>query len=118
MTGVLRFPGRPLAAFDCSFCQAFRTQVEVAGRDATLFIYKPFPVRPDTRMILRAGDDTEREVGDPRPDPYRCEVEAVVAAALDGVPLPVPLSSSRANVATLVALYEAARRGTAVRVEL
>jgi len=116
-TGVLRFPGRALAAFDCSFRQAFRTQVEVAGRSATLFIHKPFPVRPDTRMILRAADDSEWEVGDPRPDPYRCEVEAVVAAALDGALLPVPLSSSRANVATLVALYESARQGAAVRIE-
>jgi len=31
-------------------------------------------------------------------------VEAIAAAVLDGAPLPVPLSSSRAHIATLVAL--------------
>jgi hypothetical protein len=44
-------------------------------------------------------------------DAYQCEVEALTAAVLDDAPLAVPLASSRANVATLTALYESARRG-------
>jgi xylose dehydrogenase (NAD/NADP) len=112
--GVLHFPGGEMAAFDCSFRQAFRTQVEVAGSEATLTIDRPFLIRPDSRMIVRDNQDHEREIGDVRPDPYQCEVEAVAAAVLDGAPLPVPLSSSRANVATLVALYESARLGAPV----
>jgi hypothetical protein len=47
----------------------------------------------------------------PEADAYQCEVESLTAAALDGTSLPVPLEKSRANVATLVALYESARQG-------
>jgi len=112
--GVLHFPGGEIAAFDCSFRQAFRTQVEVAGSGATLIIDRPFIIRPDSRMILRDDQDREKQVGDVRPDPYECEVEAIAAAVFDGAPLPVPLSSTRSNVATLVALYESARLGTPV----
>ena len=112
--GVLHFPGGAMAAFDCSFRQAFRTQVEVAGSEATLIIDRPFLIRPDSRMIVRDEQDREQQVGDVRPNPYQCEVEAIAAAVLDGSPLPVPLSSSRSNVATLVALYESARLGTTV----
>ncbi|MBN1138215.1 MAG: Gfo/Idh/MocA family oxidoreductase [Anaerolineae bacterium] len=112
--GLLHFPGGQTAAFDCSFRQAFRTQVEVAGGEATLTIDRPFLIRPDSRMVLRDKQDREREIGDVRPDPYQCEVEAIAAAVLDGAPLPVPLSSSRSNVAALVALYESARLGAPV----
>lgn len=113
-SGLLHFPGGATAAFDCSFRQAFRTHVEVAGSEATLTIDRPFLIRPDSRMIVRDKQDREEEAGDVRPDPYQCELEAVAAAALDGAPLPVPLSASRANIATLVALYESARLGAPV----
>jgi hypothetical protein len=58
---------------------------------------------------------SEEKVSVPAADPYQCEVEALTAAALDGVPLPVPLSLTRGNVATLVALYESARLARPVR---
>ena len=112
--GVLHFSAGETAAFDCSFRHTFRTQVEVAGSEGTLTIDRPFLLRPDSRMILRDNQDREQEIGDPRLDPYQCEVEAIAAAVLDGSPLPVPLSSSRSNVAALVALYESARLGTPV----
>ncbi len=115
--GVLHFPGGQTAAFDCSFRQAFRTQVEVAGSEATLTIDRPFLIRPESRMVVRDKEDHEERIGDARPDPYECEVEAMAAAVLDGAPLPVPLGSSRANVATLAALYESARIGAPVGVE-
>jgi len=73
---VLHFPGGETAAFDCSFRQAFRTQVEVAGSEATLIIDRPFIIRPDSRMIVRDNQDREEQIGDVRPDPYECEVEA------------------------------------------
>jgi hypothetical protein len=80
-----------------------------------LTLVRPFPVDPETRLVLRDNNGDEQEFGDPRPDPYECQVEALTAAALDGSPLPVPLSSSRGNVATLTALYESARRGGPVK---
>jgi len=112
--GVLHFPGGQMAAFDCSFRQAFRTQVEAAGNKATLTIDRPFLIRPESRMIVRDDQDHEQQVGDVRPDSYQCEVEAIAAAVFDGAPLPVPLSNSCSNVATLAALYESARLGAPV----
>jgi xylose dehydrogenase (NAD/NADP) len=112
--GVLHFPGGQTATFDCSFRQTFRTQVEVSGSEAALIIDRPFLIKPESRMIVRDKQDHEEQAGDVRPDPYQCEVEAVAAAVLDGAPLPVPLSWSRANIATLVALYGSARLGAPV----
>ena len=63
--------------------------------------------------MIRRDDDSEEVITLPAKDPYLCEVEAFTAAALDAAPLPVPLTSSRANVATLAALYESAREGEA-----
>jgi len=108
--GVLCFPGGVLGTFDCGFRQPYRTWVEVCGTAGTLTIRQPFNVGPDTRAVL-LHEDREEEIPMPPAEPYRCEVEALTAAVLDGAPLPVPLTSSRANVATLVALYESARQG-------
>lgn len=114
MAGVLRYGTEQLGSFDCSFREVFRNEVEVAGSQAVLTITNPFPVVPETRLVLRNEDGDEQEFGDPSLDPYQCEVEALTAAVLDGAPLPVPLQSSRANVATITALYESARRGSPV----
>jgi predicted dehydrogenase len=44
----------------------------------------------------------------PFADPYGLEVENLAAAVLDGAPLELPLSETRDNVSTLLALYDAA----------
>jgi predicted dehydrogenase len=46
----------------------------------------------------------------PFADPYGLEVENMAAAILDGAPLELPLSETRDNVSTLLALYESAAR--------
>ncbi len=116
--GLLHYNGRMLGVFHCSFLEPYRSHVEVAGTGGTLVVERPYPVVEQSRLLLRGlGDDEEREIPVPEGDPYHCEVEALTAAALDGDPLAVPLTSSRANVATLKALYESARRGEPQAVE-
>jgi xylose dehydrogenase (NAD/NADP) len=105
--GLLRLAGGALGSFDCSFRQQFRAQVEVVGTEGALVVERPFLVAGLSRIVLQRGFD-EEEVRVVEADAYRCEVEALTAAALDGVPLPVPLAFSRADVATLVALQESA----------
>jgi xylose dehydrogenase (NAD/NADP) len=88
-------------------------------RGAARFLSRRFPrVAERVRTALRSlSENLETEVITlPEADPYRCQVDALTAAVLDGADSPVPLTSSRANVATLVGLYESARRGVPVRV--
>lgn len=113
--GLLRYKDGALGVFDCGFRQQFRSEAEVVGTEGTLIVWHPYPMGPDTRLVLRRGD-TEEVLARAEADPYQCEVEALAAAILDGAELPVPLTSSRANVATLTALYESTRRGMPVPV--
>jgi predicted dehydrogenase len=110
--GLLRYDTGVLGAFDCGFQAPFRSTAEIAGTEGTLLIERPFPISPESRLLLRRrGDDESQVVAVAEKDAYQCEVEALTAAALNGAALAVPLTSSRAKVATLLALYESARRG-------
>jgi predicted dehydrogenase len=106
--GLLRFPHGVLGLFDCGFQSPYYTFVEVAGSTGALVVQRPFNINAETRMLVRREQE-EEELAVPEAEPYRCEVEALTAAVLDGVPLAVPLAWSRANVATLVRLYQSAR---------
>jgi xylose dehydrogenase (NAD/NADP) len=108
--GLLRYASGALGVFDSGFRHAFRVEAEVIGSQATLRLERPYTMAAGTRIVIRRGDEEEVIIL-PQADPYQCEVEAVAAAALEGAELPVPLSSSRANVATLLALYQSARQG-------
>ena len=108
--GLLRYHNGVLGVFDCGFCQQFRAEAEIIGTDGTLIVERPYLISPASRIRLQKGFE-ETEIGLPEMDAYECEVEALTDAILDGVPLPVPLESSRANVATLTTLYRSAQLG-------
>jgi xylose dehydrogenase (NAD/NADP) len=108
--GLLRYDRGVLGVFDCGFRGQSRSEAEVVGTEGMLRLEQPYPMAPNTRLILSRGDK-EEITALPEIDPYQCEVEALTAAVLDGAALPVPLTSSRANVATILALYESARQG-------
>jgi len=110
--GMLRYDGEMLGVFNCSFREPSRTNAEVAGTKGRLVIENPYVVSKETRLLLYDldGDDGE-EIAVAEEDAYHFEVDALTAAVLDGSSLAVPLTSSRANVVTLNALYESARRG-------
>jgi xylose dehydrogenase (NAD/NADP) len=108
--GLLRFVGGAVGSFDAGFRHPFRVEAEVVGSKGVLRLERPYVMAPKSSIVIRRGDDEEVE-STSSADPYQCEVEAIAAGVLDGAPLPVPLSSSRANVATLLALYRSAREG-------
>jgi xylose dehydrogenase (NAD/NADP) len=108
--GLLRYDNGTLGLFDSGFRQQFRVHAEVTGTEGTLVVERPYPITSDSRLILHRGFD-EEEISPDRSDAYQYEVEALTDAVLEGAPLPVPLDLSRAGVATLMALYESARRG-------
>ncbi len=113
--GLLRCPDGVLGTVACSFRLPYHTQAEVRGTAGTLVVEQPFAVGPESRIRLLRGESVE-EIPAPADEPYRCEVEALTAAVLDGAPLAVPLSASLAHVAALTALYESARQGRPVPV--
>jgi xylose dehydrogenase (NAD/NADP) len=113
--GLLRYGNGVLGIFDCGFRHPFRVQAEVIGESGTLIIERPYPISSESRIVLRR-DQEQEIISAPQADAYRCQVEALTAAALDGAALPIPLSSSRANVATLAALYQSARENIPIKV--
>jgi xylose dehydrogenase (NAD/NADP) len=112
--GVLRFPGDVLAVVDSCFVAPFHTGVEIVGSVATLRVATPFKPGRGASVVLVGDDGSSRVVAAEEQDLYTGEVEDLAGAVLDGTAPRVSLADSRGNVATLVALYEAARTGTSV----
>ncbi len=108
--GLLLYQSAMLGVFDCGFRTPWRSEAQVFGTEGTMIVEGPYTIGAGSRILLRR-DSEEEELTLPEIHPYQCEVEALTAAVLDGAPLPVSLASSRANVATMSALYESARSG-------
>ena len=109
--GVLHFPSGLVAHFESGFSAPDRERVEVVGSEATLLIDHPFLPEPDgpppSMTITRDGE--VESIAVESLDQYRAEVDDLQSAILDGAPSRVDLPFSRNNIATLVALDEAAR---------
>ncbi len=108
--GLLRYGNGVLGVFDCGFRTQRRSEAQVCGAEGTLTIRQPYVISADSKILLR-GRAEEEEITVRNIDVYQCEVDALTAAVLDGANLPVSLTSSRCNVATMSALYESARCG-------
>ena len=108
--GLLRYESGALGVFDCGFRTPWRSEAQVFGTEGRLTIVEPYTIGAESRILLRR-ESGEEEITVREIDAYQCEVDALTAAVLDGAPLPVSLSSSGANVATMSALYESARSG-------
>jgi xylose dehydrogenase (NAD/NADP) len=109
-TGQLRFPGDLYGQFDCSFVLPFHTFMELVGTEATLIIPLPFKPGQTTKVFLSRGAKTQA-IKVKGQYLYTGEVEDMADAVLDGKPPRMSLADSRANVATILALFESARTG-------
>jgi len=109
--GQLLFPNGLLAQFDCGFAAPDREEVEIVGSDAALVLGAPFLPAPDgpppSVTMWRGRSSTPVEVSSL--DQYQAEVEDLMSAIIEGTAPGLTLESSRANVATLVALDHDAR---------
>ncbi len=113
VAGSLRFPDDVVAVFDCGFGAHFRTVMEIAGTEGVITIETPFKPGAEAALTLTRGEAVETIVvkGESL---YLGEVQDIEAAVMDGRPTRVSLGDSRGNIATLVALHEAARTGRVV----
>ena len=106
----LRYPSGTFAQVYSSFATPHREHVEILGSEASLVVdpaFVPQLLGEPTTIRVRRGDEIE-EIAIPFADAYLAEVENLAAAVLDGAPLELSLAETRGNVATLVALHEAA----------
>ena len=111
--GQLRFSDRLYAQFDCGFVAPFRTEAELVGTTGALRVTRPF--KPTEREVLQVWrGETIEPIEVDGIDLYVGQIEDLGAAIREGTPPRVSLADSRANTATLVALYESARLGRPV----
>jgi predicted dehydrogenase len=113
VAAILRYPSGMLGQVYTSFETPAREHVEVQGSEGSLTIDPAFVPhligRPTTIRISRG--DTIEHIEVPLTDPYLAEVENLAAAILGEADQELPLTETRDNVATLVAIHAAAREG-------
>ncbi len=111
--GQLRFPDEIYAQFDSSFAIPYHTFLEVVGTDGTLVIPNPFAPGKNEKMFL-TKDGKTKTLTIPGEDLYLGEINDMASVVLDGTLPRMSLGDSRANLATLLALYESTRTGRPV----
>jgi predicted dehydrogenase len=129
--GQLHFPGGVAAQFCCSFQSVPHWEMDFLGTNGRINLDIPWTQKPGEASHVRVYRETAvgaATFGDTIEDlvetftfegrsAYHHEVESMEASILDGAPPVIALDESRGNVATLVALYTAARENKVVRVE-
>jgi predicted dehydrogenase len=107
--GTLRFPGGAVAQIDCGFAVPYRSGAEIVGTEGVIVLPRPFqPTGAEPILVGPSDDALTEEVVAADPELYRPEVEDLIAAARGEREPLVTLADSRANVATIVALYASA----------
>lgn len=116
--GEMSYNEGTLAQFDTSFQAPLRWHSEIVGGEGVILLDEPWNHRPDspTAISLRRADGDETIDVD-KANAYRCEVEALAACVNDGAQSPLPLSETRGNISTVLALRESALRGEVVNMQ-
>lgn len=127
--GQMRFASGALTQFFSSFQAAPQSDVDIIGSAGRIQLELPYLNKVGVSTTVRIERIGEKRAAGTFSDAapfeeeivrydnvngYRCEVDSMIASILDGAAPVVPLSDSRANVATLEALCTSAREGHAV----
>ncbi len=115
--GQLRFSPDVIAQFFCSIATAAHREFSILGTEGLLRLDQPWlheVGKSASIFVERLGDIENRAVVFEEVEPYRCQVEGMAAAVLDGASPTVSLASSRANVTVIESLFECARSGRPV----
>jgi predicted dehydrogenase len=114
-TGLLRFPGDVLGAFECAFDTAPRSFLEVTGAEGVLRVEDPWKAPVPGLEVVRA-DGSREAIAVEVVDPYAREVEDVCRAIRTGEPPRLGREDAVGQARALEALYRAADEGRAVAV--
>lgn len=112
--GQMRFGNGVHVQFDCGFKSTFRSYVEIVGTEGVINIPAPFKPAKKSEIFISRGEKEEKVKisGD---ELYLGEVEDLCAAISTGQKPRVSLQDSRGNIATILALLEAAEQGKMVK---
>ena len=113
-SGQMRFTSGLVAQFDCGFRAPYRTALEIVGTKGAIELGSPFKPAGGEWIKIKRGDSVD-QLRSPEYELYRGEIEDMEHAVLNGDSPRISLANSRGNVATILALLEAARTGQVVR---
>jgi D-xylose 1-dehydrogenase (NADP+, D-xylono-1,5-lactone-forming) len=115
-TGQMRYFGDVIAQFECSFITPFKVYIEITGDKGRIQIPEPYKPGIKTKIVLDQGVQTKtiRVKGKKL---YQGEVEDIENAILLGTAPRISLDESKANIATIVALYKSARTSMPINKE-
>jgi predicted dehydrogenase len=106
-TGVLRFPGDVLAAFDCGTALPNRDELEVIGSEGSLFLDDPWHAGTPLIELRRNGEAERIEVE--RANSYGLELENVSDAAAGETELLLGRDDAMGQARALEALHRSAQ---------
>lgn len=115
--GQLRFPGDVYGQFDSSFVMPFHVHMEFVGSEATLIVPKPYKPGLNEKILLIRDGETET-IQVKGQDLYLGEVEDMADAVLLGNAPRISLKDSHANITAIKALFESARTGAAIKIQV
>jgi D-xylose 1-dehydrogenase (NADP+, D-xylono-1,5-lactone-forming) len=130
--GQLHFPSGVVAQFSCSFQSVPHWEMDFLGTKGRINLDIPWNQKPndashvclyrETAVGAATFGDTIEDLAESYTfegrSAYHHEIKSMEASILDGTPPVITLDDSRGNIATLVALYTAARENRIVKVAL
>jgi D-xylose 1-dehydrogenase (NADP+, D-xylono-1,5-lactone-forming) len=114
LAGQLLFPGDVCAQVFSSFHSPRSSGFQIVGSEASLSISDPFRPHGKSQIIL-TGDNQKEQIQTIQQELYLGEVENMADAIINGKPPRLSLQESRDNIETILALLEAARMGSIVK---
>jgi predicted dehydrogenase len=116
--GQLGYTGGKLAQISSAFRSPFHQYIEIIGEKGRLEITRPFnQLEQGRRLTFFDVAGKAEEIPVPQEYLYLGEVEDMHAAILDGSPSYLTLAETLNHVKTVLALYESARTGKAIRLQ-
>ncbi len=115
-SGQMHFFGDVIAQFECSFITPFKVYIEITGDKGRIRVPEPYKPGLITKIGLERYGQT-KSIRVKGKKLYQGEVEDIENAILLGTPPQISLEESRANIATIVALYKSARTSMLINIE-
>jgi len=114
--GQMQYTGDRMAQITCAFRTPFYTQFEIIGTLGRIVVERPFTNQQDSPFFtVYPKEGQPNKILVPLVELYQGEVEDMHAAILDGAKPYLTLQETRNHVRTLLALYESAASGEAVK---
>ncbi len=119
MRAQLHYANGLVAQISSGFRTPFREGAQIIGDQGMLYVAEPW--KPGlqgnaSHCTLTTVDGNSTTITTPAIDPYLCEVQAMEACLLDGAEPVLTLQQSRDFLRSVLAIYESAKTGKAVRV--